>query len=67
MAININSCRIDHQPHVAKLLRRANIWAVYGRVNTYLFAARNQTEMVEWIMKIDQSYFGGNPRDEGAR
>ncbi|KAI5808114.1 kinesin family protein [Peziza echinospora] len=58
MAINLSHCRIDHQPQVAKLLRRAHIFAVYAPLNTYLFAARNEREMIEWIMKVDQFYFG---------
>lgn len=63
LAINLSQCRIDHQPQVAKLLRRANIFAVYAPSNTYLFAARNQQEMIEWIMRIDQFYFGGENRN----
>ncbi|KAF8467730.1 hypothetical protein BDZ91DRAFT_722979 [Kalaharituber pfeilii] len=64
MAINLSQCRIDHQPQVAKLLRRANVFAVYAPLNTYLFAARNEREMIEWIMKIDQFYFGAPSRSE---
>jgi kinesin family protein 1 len=57
MAINLSQCRIDHQPHVAKLLRRANIFAIYAPFNTYLFAARSERERVEWIMTVDQFHF----------
>ena len=35
-----------------------NIFAVYGTDNTWLFKARTEREKVEWIFKIDQSYFG---------
>ena len=58
MAINLSQCRIDHQPQVAKLLTRPHVFAVYGPLNTYLFAARNERDMEEWIMKVDQFYFG---------
>ncbi|KAL9088625.1 MAG: hypothetical protein Q9165_006145 [Trypethelium subeluteriae] len=59
-AINLRNARIDHQPQLAKLLQRpsANIFAVYAERNTYLFAARTERDKVEWILKIDQSYFG---------
>ena len=59
-AINLRNARIDHQPQLAKLLQRpkANIFAVYATRNTFLFAARTERDKVEWILKIDQSYFG---------
>jgi kinesin family protein 1 len=60
MAINLAQCRIDHQPQVAKLLRRPHIFAVYAPLNTYLFAARGEREMIEWIMKVDQFHFFSN-------
>ncbi|KAL7275130.1 hypothetical protein RUND412_001949 [Rhizina undulata] len=62
MAINLSHCRIDHQPQVAKLLRRANVFAVYAPLNTYLFAARSEREMIEWIMKVDQFHFFSSSR-----
>ncbi|KAI5796634.1 putative kinesin [Geopyxis carbonaria] len=62
MAINLSQCRIDHDPQVAKLLRRSNIFAVYAPLNTYLFAARSDREMIEWIMKIDQFHFFSSSR-----
>lgn len=37
-----------------------NVFAVYGDQNTFLFAARNDTQKVDWILKIDQSYFTGS-------
>lgn len=43
----------------ADLSGLAHIFAVYGEQNTFLFAARSETQKVDWIMKIDQSYFGG--------
>ncbi|KAF8540911.1 kinesin family protein [Trichophaea hybrida] len=62
MAINLSQCRIDHQPQVAKLLRRPHIFAVYAPLNTYLFATRNEREMIEWVLTIDQSHFFSSSR-----
>lgn len=41
---------------------RPNVFAVYGTQNTYLFAARTEVQKVEWILKIDQSYFSSSNR-----
>ncbi|KAI9663667.1 MAG: kinesin-like protein Klp8, partial [Bathelium mastoideum] len=67
-AINLRNARIDHQPQLARLLQRpnANIFAVYATRNTFLFASRTEREKVEWILKIDQSYFG-SPGASGGR
>ncbi|KAK5003797.1 hypothetical protein LTR60_006727, partial [Cryomyces antarcticus] len=64
--INLTHSRIDHAPQLAKLLRRpnANVFAVYGSSNNWLFAARSEREKVEWILKIDQSYFSGSGTPE---
>ncbi|PWW79190.1 kinesin-domain-containing protein [Tuber magnatum] len=74
-AINLTHCHIDHNPHVRKLLRKQknNIFAVYTPLNTYLFGAKSEREMIEWILKIDQSHFDTNtsrsntPADEERR
>jgi kinesin family protein 1 len=72
--INLRHARIDHQPDFARLLDgsgaggenglqtkgRPNIFAIYGPENTFLFAARSEAQKVEWILKIDQSYFSSN-------
>ena len=67
-AINLRNARIDHQPQLVKLLQRpnANIFAVYATRNTFLFASRSERDKVEWILKIDQSYFG-SPGGSGGR
>ncbi|KAJ5404360.1 hypothetical protein N7509_004231 [Penicillium cosmopolitanum] len=39
---------------------RPNIFAVYGTQNTFLFATRTEAHKVEWILKIDESYFSSN-------
>ena len=35
------------------------VFAVYSTDNTWLFKARSEREKVDWIFRIDQSYFGG--------
>ena len=59
--MNLKNSRIDHQPELKRLLKtervRPNVFAIYAPHNTYLFAARNEVQKVEWILKIDQSYF----------
>ncbi|KAJ5703151.1 hypothetical protein N7488_010699 [Penicillium malachiteum] len=73
-AINLRNSRVDHAPDFARLLDgsgagadrslsargRPNIFAVYGTQNTYLFATRTEAQKVEWILKIDESYFSSN-------
>lgn len=70
-AINLRNSRVDHAPDFARLLDgsgagadrslsaqgRPNIFAVYGTQNTFLFATRTEAQKVEWILKIDESYF----------
>lgn len=67
--INLKNSRIDHQPEVKRLLKtervRPNIFAIYAPHNTYLFAARNEVQKVEWILKIDQSYFSSSGSNSG--
>ncbi|KAH1497468.1 hypothetical protein KXV92_007243 [Aspergillus fumigatus] len=66
-AINLRNSRVDHDPDFARLLAgsdsgvsakgRPNVFAIYGTQNTFLFAARTEAQKVEWILKIDESYF----------
>lgn len=71
-AINLRNSRVDHAPDFARLLDgsggdgqgvpmkgRPNVFALYGTQNTFLFATRTEIQKVEWILKIDQSYFSG--------
>lgn len=44
----------------------AHVFAVYGEQNTFLFAARSESQKDEWILKIDQSFFAEEEGDEGA-
>ncbi|KAF2875050.1 kinesin family protein-like protein [Massariosphaeria phaeospora] len=79
-AINLSNSRVDHSPHIARLLSggggagaHANgiavaqrgqagdtVWAVFARSNTYIFRARSEREKIEWILRIDQSYFSSS-------
>jgi kinesin family protein 1 len=42
----------------------AHVFAVYGEQNTFLFAARSESQKMEWILKIDQSYFEDEEEEE---
>ncbi|KAF4635763.1 hypothetical protein G7Y89_g2331 [Cudoniella acicularis] len=77
--VPLRNSRVDHQPQIAKLLRRNDgtrgragerdeekVFAVYGTDNTWLFKARSEREKVEWIFKIDQSYFGNGGSSGGS-
>ncbi|RPB02397.1 kinesin-domain-containing protein [Choiromyces venosus 120613-1] len=60
-AINLTHCRIERSPNVRKLLRKQNnMFAVYTPLNAYLFGAKSERDMIEWILKIDQSHFDLN-------
>jgi len=81
-AINLTNARVDHSPQIARLLTGATVgnasdatrgsgvsemvWAVFARSNTYVFRARSEREKIEWILRIDQSYFSseGDTSDE---
>ncbi|KAF2751037.1 kinesin family protein-like protein [Sporormia fimetaria CBS 119925] len=78
-AINLSNSRIDHSPQVARLLGGGNggaaaagqmkdcVFAVFAKRNTYLLRARSEREKIEWILKIDMSYFSsgsGTPEEE---
>ncbi len=60
-AINLKNSRVDHQPALKRLLKtervRPNVFAVYASRGTYLFAARNEVQKVDWILRIDGGYF----------
>ncbi|ETN37251.1 uncharacterized protein HMPREF1541_08242 [Cyphellophora europaea CBS 101466] len=44
----------------------AHVFAVYGEQNTFLFAARSESQKVDWILRIDQSYFGSVQEEDGV-
>ncbi|KAI4177920.1 MAG: hypothetical protein LQ343_000004 [Gyalolechia ehrenbergii] len=62
--INLRNARIDTDPPVKKLLHServgGNCWAVYGAMNTWLFAARSEIQKAEWVLAIDGCFAGGN-------
>ncbi|KAF2662733.1 kinesin family protein [Lophiostoma macrostomum CBS 122681] len=75
-AINLSNSRVDHSPQIARLLTNGaaqvgsgrladTVFAVFARSNTYLFRARSEREKIEWILRIDQSYFNSSGSDEG--
>ncbi|KAI1341383.1 kinesin motor domain-containing protein [Xylariaceae sp. FL0016] len=45
---------------------QAGVFAVYGTDNTWLFAARNEREKLDWIFRIDQSYYSGSGSVSGS-
>lgn len=49
----------------AELAGLGHVFAVYGEQNTFLFAARSESQKVDWILKIDQSYFGSVQEEDG--
>ncbi|KAI2469481.1 kinesin heavy chain [Annulohypoxylon bovei var. microspora] len=55
-------------PNLGGLSERlqAGVFAVYGTDNTWLFAARNEREKMDWIFRIDQSYFSGTTSISGS-
>ncbi|KAL8709274.1 MAG: hypothetical protein Q9220_006017 [cf. Caloplaca sp. 1 TL-2023] len=62
--INLRNARIDTDPPVKKLLHSERVggscWAVYGAMNTWLFAARSEIQKIEWVLAIDGCFAGGN-------
>lgn len=53
---------------LAKLSGRlqAAVFAIYGTDNTWLFAARSEKDKLDWIFKIDQSYFSSSASGSGT-
>ncbi|KAJ8129664.1 hypothetical protein O1611_g3967 [Lasiodiplodia mahajangana] len=39
---------------------QAGVFAIYGTDNTWLFAARNERDKLDWILRIDQGYYSGS-------
>ena len=66
-AINMRNARIDIDPPVQRLLNgdgvnrgggRKNVWAVYARGGSWLFAARSEEEKGRWVLAIDEGFLG---------
>ncbi|KAI1331835.1 kinesin heavy chain [Xylariaceae sp. FL0255] len=45
---------------------QAGVFAVYATDNTWLFAARNERDKLDWIFRIDQSYYSGTGSASGS-
>lgn len=65
--INLRNARIDIDPPVQRLLNgdgvnggggRKNVWAVYARGGSWLFAARSEEEKGRWVLAIDEGFLG---------
>lgn len=69
--INLRHARVDLDPPVRQLLVdlhaaqgslrhgwERNIFAVYGAMNTWLFAVRSEGEKGEWVLAIDEAFMG---------
>ena len=62
--INLRNARIDVDPPVQRLLNeeeagrgrqgRKNVWAVYARSESWLFAARSEEEKGRWVLAVDE-------------
>jgi kinesin family protein 1 len=68
-AINLAHARIDHEPHVALLLQRpatAAVWAVFAPQNSFLFMGKSERDKIEWILKLDESYFSSSVSGSGT-
>lgn len=46
---------------------QAAVFAIYGTDNTWLFAARSEKDKLDWIFKIDQSYFSTSASGSGSQ
>ncbi|RMZ87452.1 hypothetical protein DV736_g5323, partial [Chaetothyriales sp. CBS 134916] len=44
----------------SELYSLGHVFAVYGERNTFLFAARSELQKQDWILRMDQSFVGGD-------
>ncbi|KAF1942599.1 kinesin heavy chain [Clathrospora elynae] len=44
--------------------QKNTVFAVFARSNTYIFRARSENEKIEWILRLDQSYFSSEGSEE---
>jgi kinesin family protein 1 len=68
-AINLQNCRVDHDPQVGLLLKRTGantLFAIFATNNSFVFRARSEGDKVEWILKIDESYFNSSASGSGS-
>ena len=59
LAINLSNSRIDHEPRLtlAAGTQPEGVFAVFAPMNSFLFRARSERDKVEWILRMDESYF----------
>ncbi|PWN54268.1 kinesin-domain-containing protein [Violaceomyces palustris] len=53
MAINVKSCKVEHDENVERMLERENVFGVYTSSNSYFFQAPSAREMESWIRALD--------------
>ncbi|CAO2656785.1 Nn.00g055880.m01.CDS01 [Neocucurbitaria sp. VM-36] len=46
--------------------QKDTVFAVFARSNTYIFRARSEREKIEWILRLDQSYFSSEGSEEST-
>lgn len=46
--------------------QKDTVFAVFARSNTYMFRARSEREKIEWILRLDQSYFSSEGSEQSA-
>lgn len=46
--------------------QKDTVFAVFARSNTYIFRARSEREKIEWILRLDQSYFSSEVSEEST-
>ena len=56
--INLRNARIDIDPALPEINGRRNVFAVYGRAGSWLFAARSEEEKARWVLAIDEGFVG---------
>ena len=57
--INLRNARIDIEPVVSRLLGAEggrNVFAVYARGSSWIFAARSEEEKGRWVLAIDEGF-----------
>lgn len=46
--------------------QKDTVFAIFARSNTYIFRARSEREKIEWILRLDQSYFSSEGSEESG-
>ncbi|KAK4692902.1 kinesin family member 1, partial [Lecanoromycetidae sp. Uapishka_2] len=59
--INLRNARIDIEPKLPESGeggRRKNVFAVYARGGSWMFAARSEEEKARWVLAVDEGFIG---------